>query len=392
MNPNDTNNQNINNSNTSGQAPEALSSSDLVLPTMTNADLEEANNNLVAAAQSAVAQPPVQEVKASPMPSTPDMNATPAPMPASPVVNTTPTQMPSPQANMAANSSQATQNPNANIPPVNMSAQAPITQNTQNVEVINTKKVSSSNIGVFIIAILLILFIFNVDRLASLYDKYMVSSSLTTNNNSSDNLSSGYIQIGEASSSKKVNDITFNNFKKAGNNLITFNYNSAYSYEVGQSFGIYIELYDSSKQLLYRTSFIPVVKIDKDTTSQYEVSLPNDKLYSDSYYANVAVLSNGSTKTLVCTSTKDNFNYRNEYTFSNDMLTSYEISKEYTGEEEDKTLETEFASLDASYNATYQNNVLKYTVNANLSGAEYTNGVSSYFVKSGQEAKEWKCE
>ena len=111
----------------------------------------------------------------------------------------------------------------------------------------------------------------------------------------------------------------------------------------------------------------------------------SDKLY-------VAVLSNGSTKTLVCTSTKDNFNYRNEYTFSNDMLTSYEISKEYTGEEEDKTLETEFASLDASYNATYQNNVLKYTVNANLSGAEYTNGVSSYFVKSGQEAKEWKCE
>lgn len=390
MNPNDTNNQNINNSNTSGQAPETLSSSDLAIPTMTNADLEEANNNLAASAQNAAVQTP--GLSASPMPATPSENVAPTPMPASPVVNTTPTQMPSPQANMAANSGQAMKNPNATIPSVNMSAPTPTMQDTQNVEVINTKKVSTSNVGVFIIVILLILFIFNVDKLASLYDKYMVSSSLTTNNNSSDNLSSGYIQIGEASSSKKVNDITFNNFKKTGNNLITFNYNSAYSYEVGQSLGIYIELYDSSKQLLYRTSFMPTVKIDKDTTIQHEISLPSDKLYSGSYYANVAVLSNESTKTLVCTSTKDNFNYRNEYTFSNDMLTSYEISKEYTGQEEDKTLETEFTSLDSSYNATYQNNVLKYTVNANMSEAEYTNGVSSYFVKSGQEAKEWKCE
>ena len=336
MNPNE-NNQNLNNNtnpvnqeqNTNTSPVSTLSSEDLII-----------QGGYTAPIPNVPVQPSVAPQGSAPV--------TPTPMPQTQQTVPAPTPMPT--------------DPNANIAPVNMSV-AP-QANEASPEVINTTKAKSgSNIGVFIIVIILIAFVLNVDTVVSLYDKYMKQGSLVDNNNSSDNLSDGYIQIGEASSSKKEQDITFNNFAKSSSNTITLNYSSASTYNDVETLKIFFELYDSSKKLLYTEQFKVENMVEKDTIAQYSMVLDQD-IYNKATYVLVKTISTQSNVSLLCTYSDEKYSYSNKYNFLNEGLISYDTSKKYIGTEEDNTLETEFNNVDKSLNPTYENKTLKQCVRA----------------------------
>ena len=307
------------------------------------------------------------------------------------VVPTTPVQ-PMPSQAAPAPAQPMPSDPNASIPVVNMANvsnnQMPTMSNDQ-VTVINTAKSTTSNIGLFIVIILLILFILNVDTVVEMYDNFRTSGSLTANNNSSDNLTDGYIQINESTSSKKEKDITFKYFRKAEDDTITLNYESASSYTSSDNLNIYIELYNASKNLLYKELFKTEGKIEKNTLTQYSIKLPTD-IFNEVTYAQVKTVAAVLPKELVCKKTDDNYEYQNKFTLNDDALVSYEIIK--IERSETANLESEFKSMDPSLNATYENKVLKYSVDLDNTTIKplYSKGVSSFYITS--KNADWKCE
>ena len=372
MNPND-NNQNLNN-NVNGNNP-AMNQTPVTnqTPVQTNANVP---NVSTLSSEDLIIQGGVNAPAPS-VPVTPNVPVTPTPMPQTnePV---TPTPMPAPA------------DPNAKVEPINMTSNQP---QAADVTVINNTKTKTSHIGVFIIAVVLILFVINVDKIVSLYDQYMKPSSLTTNNNSSDNLSDGYIPIGESSSSKKEKEITFNHFVKGEGNTLKFNYNSSVNYINPSTLNIYIEIYNSNKQLIYVGSFKPETSIESNSVSQYSMPLDSD-IYNKASFVIVKTVTNDTNTSMNCSYSDEKFSYSNKYNFLNGGLNTYEITKKYIGTIEDNTLENEYINMDKNLNPTYEDNTLKYTVNVedNSDSSLYSKGVSSNYIKTIEEAKEWKCE
>ena len=226
----------------------------------------------------------------------------------------------------------------------------------------------------------------NVDTIVKYYDNFIASGSLTSNNNSSDNLTNGFIQIGEQTSSKKEQGITFKNFKKQ-DGIVTFNYEALSSTKPKN---IYIELYDASKNLLY-TEIFSVTSVEKDSLAQYSVKVPSD-VYDTVSYANVKTINATIPSTLTCKKSDDDYDYKNVYNFNSDSLASYEVTK--VERSENANLQTEFDNLDKSLNATYQDKILKYSVDLETTTTKvlFQKGLSSYAIKNNQEAIDWKCE
>ena len=313
----------------------------------------------------------------NPQPITPQVapqpqNVTPTPMPAT-GNNVTPTHMPS--------------DPNGVVPPVNIVGGMPSANNQE--VVINTTKHKTSYFGLFIVVILLVLFVLNVDTMVAYYDQYIKSGSLTSKNNSSDNLSDGYILIGEKSSSKKVSGILFNNFEKSENDSISFNYSSVQNVSNPSELNIYIELYNSSKHLLYKELFNVENDIEANSTKSYSFSVKDD-IYNIASYIKIESISVPSSTTLTCEKKDDNFNYKNIYNFTNGALASYEVTKEAIGS---VTLDSDYIKYKDTNGATLENNILKYNVDFETYTSEtYTKGVSNYYIKTNEETQEWKCE
>ena len=305
--------------------------------------------------------------------STPVNNITPTPMPANNVA-ITPTPMPT--------------DPNASIPPVNVVGGMPVMDNKE--VVINTTKKKTSYIGLFIVVILLVAFVLNVDTILEYYDEFIQSGSLTSNKKSSDNLSDGYILIGETTSSKKDNDIMFNNFQKSNDNTIIFNYTAFENKTNVSQLNIYIGIYDAEKNLLYRELFNTENDIEKNSTLQYTIKV-NDKIYAAASYVKVVSNISSTSLTLTCKKTDNNFNYVNTYNFNNESLISYEVSKESLVNQE--VLLNEYNLIKDTKNATLENNVLKYSVDLSTNDTEeFHKGESNYFVKSNLESLEWECK
>lgn len=286
------------------------------------------------------------------------------------------------------------ENPNATIPPINLTN---TTTNIPEPTVINTTKSKGSNIVLIFVIILLVAFVFNIDKMSEYYQNYIETGSLKPANVPTDNLSNGYILINQSESSMNVLNIRFYNFDKKGDNKISFNYSSTSNYDDITKENIYVGIYNSEKELLYKELFNPNKAVEI-AVSSYTMNLTSD-IYDNAFYALVKNLSttelNAASK-LKCTYSDKNYKYENVYHFKNEMLDSYDISKQSITDESKLDLENEYNELKDKINVGYENNTIKYSIDLNEDNTNittiYEKGVTPTIIKNSETEKKWNCE
>ncbi len=276
-------------------------------------------------------------------------------------------------------------------------------------EVINTSHKKTSNGFLFVIIILIAIFIYKIDDIISYFDTtFAPSVSDETQNTSSSNLVNGFIVMNENNSFIKVEKIKFYNFKKS-DSMITFNYVSDKKYKTTDSLEIYIEIYNISKELLYK-ELVSLSNVEADAIRLDSLQVTND-VYEDAYYILVKTYTDeekNAKSSLVCKySTSDdkiNLNYIVTYNFVNNSLNDYTVSKEYTstGNSSSSTeIKNEF--LNENNNATkygisteYNGNKLKYSVDLNNIKDGFTPlyklGTVKKTIINKESLKKWNCE
>lgn len=276
----------------------------------------------------------------------------------------------------------------------------PTPNNQSEVEVIQTApKNKASNAVLFIILILLIVFVINIDTVISMYEQYTSTKTISNpTNKNTDNLIDGFILINENTSSIKISNIKFYNFKKSQGKGITFSYEALAKYDDVKTLGIYIEIYNSEKEIIYKELFDPNQKVEKDTVRIYTMDV-EDYVYNNAFYALVKIYTDIETKltsTLTCTIDDENKSFKNTYYFTNNGLTSYDVSK-VIKDENNNSLENEYNELkDINTTAIFENNTLTYKVDLNAVNSEfiplYDSDTTIKVIKDKETLKEWKCE
>ena len=298
---------------------------------------------------------------------------------------------------------------NAGLPPLPEQNVVPI--NTQEVTVVNTaKKRSGSNFILIVLILLLALFVVNIDTVIN----YVQTNILSTNptdpgETSNNNLVEGYIKIEDSTSDYTLKEIRFYNFKKQPDFKLLFNYTSPKNYSKVSDLGIYIEIYDSNKELLSKYLF------DEESVGNSEVgsSILNlgEDVYKHAYFAKPVIYSEaelGKETSVTCTYNDSNENYlleyKTKYLFKNNELTGYEVNKKIEVINNNKAtsnainiISKENSDVTKFEIATvFENNVLTYNVNLNNVNEGYipfySKGTTPTIIKMNETAKKWICE
>lgn len=276
-------------------------------------------------------------------------------------------------------------------------------------EVINTSRKKSSNIFMFIIIILIIVFIYKIDDVIAYFDNnFAPTVSDRVENTTSSNLVDGFIVMNENNSFIKVEKIKFYNFKKS-NGEIVYNYVSDKKYKTTDSLGIYIEIYNIEKELLYK-ELVNISDIETDAIRTNNMKVTND-VYQDAYYILVKTYSEeekNKKTTLTCKYDESNdmivLNYKVTYNFTNNVLTSYTVSKEFLASDinssqtkaKDELLNENNEATKYGITTEYSENKLSYTVDLNNVKEGFKPLYDSTTVRktiiNKESLKKWNCE
>ena len=300
------------------------------------------------------------------------------------------------------------------VPTPQVEVSAPVSNDE--VTVINNTKSKGGGFAVIIIIGLIILFIFNIDKVIELYERYTTTGTLTeVKDDNTNNLTGGYLLIDDNSSNITVEDIKFYSFAKSSNTLINFSYVASKKISDVNASNIYVEIYNADKKLLYREQFLPKDVVEKDTVRTYSLTVDAD-VYEGAFYALVKVIDPNLQKTvtqLTCTySDSDDqvsVSYKNIYEFSNDELIKYTVNKTATIKAIDSESSIDYSSnkfiseikkenddLSTAITTKYENNSLEYTVDLSNDVTKfiplYSKGTTSVRIKNKEELKKWICE
>lgn len=369
-----------------------------------------------------------------PMPAYPNQGVNPMQMPAYPNNNVNPTmmdnQMPMPGMDMSAPEME-TPMPGMDMPEpevvspgpevvsptqetVSVTPDVAPTLNSEDVTVISTNRgKKGGGAAVIVIALFLVFFVFNIDKVEDIYNKYVKENILFNKNaNKGENLNGGFIQVNDPNSFDTLDSIKFYNFNTTtADNALALNYKSDIDIQNAGSFNIYIEVYDLDKDLIYKNLFDPKKEFKKDTAKEYEVSLPSD-VFEKIKYAKIKKYSdteNVSTSKLTCTlieeTNKYNLSYKNVFNFNNNLLLSYDVTEEIIpkeGNEEDAEVKEYKANLALAkeelveLTPTYVDGKLTYSVDASKDYTKYKlvedSDSTPKMVRLREEKKKWKCE
>lgn len=294
---------------------------------------------------------------------------------------------------------------NENIPPC--ASDEKIVINT----IDHTKK-KSSLLPIFIIIIVLLLGISYMDKIMSLFDKNKPIINTPTEKDEYEeyNLVDGFIVIDDNSAYMKLDKIKFYNFRKSKtDNILTLNYLSDTNYEDTKDLGLYIELYNAEKELLYKELYSSS-SVSVDSIKTYTMSLNND-VYPNIKYAKVKKYTKeelNSKQELVCRYKVNEqgftVTYKNTFNFINNELQSYSVHKEINVlventiskryQNEIKEENDKMTSLNIE--TKYENNKLDYTIDVTKEIENfipiYEYKVTPSIIKTKEVFKKWECE
>lgn len=283
-----------------------------------------------------------------------------------------------------------------------------------NNQVIDTdKKESKGSIGIFVIVGLLFVVLMFSDTIMGFFDNpsSFINGGNDLSANESSNLVDGFILI-DSDGYIKVSNVKFYNFKKAGNNELLINYVSYENIKDVKALKIYVEIYDSAKDLIHKQVFnTNSNKLDIDALSPYSMKVTSD-VYEAAYYSKVAVYTDemiNKKDTLVCSYPVENtdtfkLTFTNTFNFVNDTLVSYDIVRKYDTSEENDLVEvyknqikTEYLDINR-YNVKteYADNKLIYSINLTKLPAGfipmYPSTSTKKTIKNKETLKKWECK
>lgn len=275
-------------------------------------------------------------------------------------------------------------------------------------QVISTHKKKTSNLIMYILVIILILFVVFIDPIKEFITDKIIDFK-PNNPNTSENLISGFLKLEEKSGYIKVNNIKYYNVKKSNETNIILNYEPYKNSSNIEKEGIYIELYNADKEILSKTLFNPS-KIEKEVVRTFTFEVTND-VYTDAFYALVKTYTDEelkSTKTLTCKYTVNNdnitLNYVNTYEFINNSLTKYNVNKTFSYKEDNtesnkykNELKSEYLNInDFNIKSEYSDTSLKYSIDLSNEIKDfrplYKKDTIITIIKNKEELKKWKCE
>lgn len=275
-------------------------------------------------------------------------------------------------------------------------------------QVISTHKKKTSNLIMYILVIILILFVVFIDPIKEFITDKIIDFK-PNNTNTSENLISGFLKLEEKSGYIKVNNIKYYNVKKSNETNIILNYEPYKNSSNIEKEGIYIELYNADKEILSKTLFNPS-KIEKEVVRTFTFEVTND-VYTDAFYALVKTYTDEelkSTKTLTCKYTVNNdnitLNYVNTYEFINNSLTKYNVNKTFSYKEDNtesnkykNELKNEYLNInDFNIKSEYNDTSLKYSIDLSNEIKDfrplYKKDTIITIVKNKEKLKKWKCE
>lgn len=275
-------------------------------------------------------------------------------------------------------------------------------------QVISTHKKKTSNLIMYILVIILILFVVFIDPIKEFITDKIIDFK-PNNPNTFENLISGFLKLEEKSGYIKVNNIKYYNVKKSNETNIILNYEPYKNSSNIEKEGIYIELYNADKEILSKTLFNPS-KIEKEVVRTFTFEVTND-VYTDAFYALVKTYTDEelkSTKTLTCKYTVNNdnitLNYVNTYEFINNSLTKYNVNKTFSYKEDNtesnkykNELKSEYLNInDFNIKSEYNDTSLKYSIDLSNEIKDfrplYKKDTIITIVKNKEKLKKWKCE
>lgn len=303
---------------------------------------------------------------------------------------------------------------NANV------AEAIPTQETKTIEEIstqtevNTQKKKTSNTIIVIILLIIAACTYFMDDIMSYFNTTVLPmiKNDVKEEETSGNLIDGYIKLGDPSSFMKMSGIKFYNFTINEQNKVIFSYLSDKKMDSTDSLGYYIVFYNNDKEITYKELFSSKNKIEKSEVNQYKITVDAD-VYQDSKYAKIIKYSDDELQKkykITCTYTRDEadnikLRYENVYSFENDLLISYSITKEYTlPTEETQTSKVYKNELDnentkisgVGIKTEYKDNKLFYTVNLNNLPDGfiplYKNTATKAMIVKKENLKKWECK
>lgn len=295
-------------------------------------------------------------------------------------------------------------------------------ENDNKSEIANTLEQRINYKIIIICVFVVVIFVLLLPTITSIFDTSSPENYTNdVNNNSSNNLVNGYIQIDRNDSNMTVNDVRFYNFTKRSNNTISYNYKAEKAIKNTPSLKLYIEIYNRSETIIYREMFNPSLEIEKGPVLSSTIMLdPN--LYKEAYYVKVveittddAIITNSITCEKQFIDGLFNVDYRIKYNFGENALLSYEVTRNVTISEQEEGVETtEEVNLEKYNDLFYQeeadisntnvtdyfreDNYLQYTIDLRTIDLQDSNykllyniGTVERTVKVIEEANGWSC-
>ena len=297
-----------------------------------------------------------------------------------------------------------------NLPPPPAPVAVPV--NNGGVTVVNTTRAKSgSNLILVILALLLVLFVINIDTVISFVQKNIIQTNpISPGNTNNNNLVDGFIKIYDTNADYTTSDIRFYNFRKSGDNKLLINYSSEKNHSNVADLKLFIEIYSSKKELLTKEQFIVESIANSVAGVPYMIDV-TDQIYDLAFYAKIVTYSEEDLKkqtTATCTynNSTDNYlvEYKTIYSFTNNELTGYEVNKKVEKLHENKATTSAIAVIEKERDDvarfeipfTYANNTLNYKVDLNNVNEGYiplySKGTTPAIVKINDTEKKWICE
>ena len=298
---------------------------------------------------------------------------------------------------------------NAGLPPLPEPTVVPM--NNQEVTVVNTeRRRTGSNIILVVLALLLVLFVYKIDVVIDFVkDNILVTNPTSPGESSNNNLVEGYIKIDDSTSDYNIKEIRFYNFKKQPDNKLLFNYTSTKNYNKARELNIYIEIYNSNKELLGKYLF----DVESVGNSEVGSSILNlgEAVSSYAYFAKVVIYTEeelSKETSFACTFDESNENYlleyKTTYIFKNNELVKYDVNKKIKVINNNKATSNAISIIskeneDVSkfeIKTTFYDNELTYSIDlSNVNEGYipyYSKGTTPTIIKMNESAKKWICE
>lgn len=268
-------------------------------------------------------------------------------------------------------------------------------------------------ISVIIFALLLptITSIFTKDSIFSYTDK--------VNEIVNDKTINGMLELNKEEGSITAKRVKFYSPRKSTNNQISVTYLPETVFNDVDSLNLYIEIYNSNKELITRVKFTNITKLERKVQGSYKINL-NETIYKEAKYFKITIIKDKYfdkiNDTLLCKYTLNDSNlkvdYERLYNFTKNGLLSYKVAKSFTlidtnnpdlvtKEKYTKLFNTEKDNLSKTnlQDITLTENTLEYTITLN----EFKIGKSTYQklyeqgsvkrqIELSEENMNWTCE